>query len=365
MAGGIQVVRAETRDRVGGALAAHIRCETRPATAVPAVGKRENSILVDDVAGAAAYAASLARTGKRGKPAKPAREFLFAGLPPFGDPHEWPRELADAYFKACLAWVMACAGRHSRIALAVIHRDETAPHLHVLLVPVGERGGEPRLGWTSVRSAFCPGAGRESERLHRMQDHFHAEVASKHGLTRGQPGSQAEHTPIDRAKAAERRAELATRAQGEAEAAAATARAAVEAGSRGLLSRRRGAAGRELIAEREAAEEARAEAERDRALDQARQADEAREAAEQQAAQLRQHVAELDAHVAAIDARVEALDARARDWAEVEGLLSKFREQRKRGAPAPRPPGRGVQPGRRRAPPSDAPIVEPASGWER
>ena len=202
MAGGTQVLRVEVRDRVDGPLAAHVLGRRRPPTAV---ASRENTVLVDQVSAAAEYAAGFPRTGpKGGRPAKPGVEFVVAGPPPYG-PGEWSREQEDAYFSMALAWIVACAEPHSMISAAAIHRDETSPHLHLLMVPVGERNGVRRLGWSFIRDRFCPGPGPAAKRMSRMQDFFHAEVGRPCGLARGEKGSTATHEQIDRAQAAEAR----------------------------------------------------------------------------------------------------------------------------------------------------------------
>ena len=220
MSGGIQIVRLETRDTVDRNLVRHILGEVRPDTAVEAVGRRENTILVSDVEGATEYARSFARTGKKGgRPPKHAVDCIFGGTPPIGSPDEWPREKEDEYYLACLAWLSTYAGPHSRIAAAAIHRDETSAHLHVLFVPVSEgKDGRLKLGFTALLPRFSPGAGRARDRMSRLQDFFHAEVASKHGLERGVKGSQAKHEKVDRAKAAEFRAQTAKEKEKRAEA---------------------------------------------------------------------------------------------------------------------------------------------------
>ncbi len=121
------------------------------------------------------------------------------------------------YFSMALAWIVACAGPHSMISAAAIHRDETSPHMHVLMVPVGERKGMRRLGWSFIRDRFCPGPGPAAKRMSRMQDFFHAEVGRPCGLARGETGSTATHEQIDRAKAAERRAQAAEAREGAAD----------------------------------------------------------------------------------------------------------------------------------------------------
>ena len=276
---GIQVLRVEVRNRVDGPLAAHILGRHRPPTAV---ASRENTVVVGQVSAAAEYAAGFPRTGpKGGRPAKPGVEFVVAGPPPYG-PGEWSREQEDVYFSMALAWIVACAGPHSMISAAAIHRDETSPHMQVLMVPVGERKGMRRLGWSFIRDRFCPGPGPAAKRMSRMQDFFHAEVGRPCGLARGEKGSIATHEQIDRAQAAEarsaeaeRRAQAAEAREGDADERVSQLRTSAQAA---VDARDEAEEQREL--EEEALAEARAERERqDSAAAQARAEREQDEAA--------------------------------------------------------------------------------------
>ena len=113
-----------------------------------------------------------------------------------------------------------------------LHLDEGQPHGHILVVLADERG---RLGWNRVRKGFGM-TGSESGRalMGALQERYHREVASKFGLARGEPGSTAEHQPIDRVAGVKERIDEERRrahADGEAagrEAAAAEQRAHLE-----------------------------------------------------------------------------------------------------------------------------------------
>ena len=144
---------------------------------------------------------------------------------------------------------------------------------------------------------FCYGKGRASDRMSRMQDNFHTEVAAGFGLERGKIGSQAVHEEIDRAKAARDRTEKAELKEAAANERAEQAKTsadeleekqrldeALEAGATGRLGRQ-AKRGRELHEKRDAAFTAKAEADR------------ARQAAEQERDRAIQEAGEFQAGI--------------------------------------------------------------------
>lgn len=91
------------------------------------------------------------------------------------------RQAQDAYFKDALRWIAARFGGGRNVHLAVVHRDETTPHMQVLLTPLvdGKLQGNKLIGG--------PGG------LRSMQSEFAAKVGQPHGLVRGievQPGER-------------------------------------------------------------------------------------------------------------------------------------------------------------------------------
>ena len=160
------------------------------------------------------------------------------------------------------------------VAAAGWHRDEAAPHVHVLAVPRPE-GGSGRIGWCAVRDAavsrIC-GGGRAGSKYRVLQDDLHARVSQRFGLGRGEVGSEALHEAIDRVKAVEARTRLAQREAAQAAEGMLAAHAEHEA----LLARIGKAMEKEAELDRrteqarERAEEAEAEAEA--AVERARQA---------------------------------------------------------------------------------------------
>lgn len=84
------------------------------------------------------------------------------------------------YFEACLEWAGRRLGGRDNIVSAVVHMDETTPHLHLVAVPIldGRLNAKALIGGTK-------------HRMRAFQDEFHSEVSSKWGLGRGEP---VEHT---------------------------------------------------------------------------------------------------------------------------------------------------------------------------
>jgi hypothetical protein len=75
-----------------------------------------------------------------------------------------------AYFRDCVAWAASHFGGASNILSADIHRDEAAPHCHVLLLPIlnGRMVGSDMVG--------------DKRKLLDTQQRFHQAVASRYGL---------------------------------------------------------------------------------------------------------------------------------------------------------------------------------------
>lgn len=92
-------------------------------------------------------------------------------------------------------WICDRLGKESRVVGAAIHRDEGAPHLHVLAVPIIDG----RICWSDLRNRF--GEGEDgSTRYGRMHTKFHHEISGDFGLERGKEGSTAVHERPDRVK---------------------------------------------------------------------------------------------------------------------------------------------------------------------
>lgn len=83
----------------------------------------------------------------------------------------------EAWSKDVLEWVKEKFGGEQNIKHAVLHMDESTPHIHIVLVPIDERG---RLN----SSAFWDGPYDTS----RKQTDFYEKVGKKYGLSRGVEG---------------------------------------------------------------------------------------------------------------------------------------------------------------------------------
>ena len=89
------------------------------------------------------------------------------------------RDDIDAFFFECTDFFAERYGRENIIS-AVVHMDETTPHLHLNLMPILE--GRP-----CAKKLF------DRKALVALQTDLHKEVGRHWGLERGQEGSQAEH----------------------------------------------------------------------------------------------------------------------------------------------------------------------------
>ena len=94
----------------------------------------------------------------------------------FNDLHPWDQR---EFFRDCAEFFSNKYGEENMIS-AVIHMDETTPHMHLNFIPVNER----RL---SSKSLF------DRQKLAQLQTQLHESIGKKWGLQRGKEGSQAKH----------------------------------------------------------------------------------------------------------------------------------------------------------------------------
>lgn len=216
-----QVLRFETRGELAGGLVAHIAGHKRPETARADVDDPIVELVANREAAVGAVTALLAerkRRKVRGGAPCPAVEFVLAGPPGYGEPGEFSRDLERSWAVDTARWLVGLVGPKSVIHSAVLHRDETAPHVHVLVVPVADDG---TLGWTNLHkqigtqiAGVPPGRKAKRGAVHAaMHDDYYRHVSARYGIPRGQKGSKATHKQIDRQKAAENAARFA-RAEG-------------------------------------------------------------------------------------------------------------------------------------------------------
>ena len=96
------------------------------------------------------------------------------------------REEQDAYFEDALDWIKQERGAENVLS-AVIHRDETTPHMSVMTIPLDEK---ERLNARAI-------VGNRGK-LSQMQTDFAKQVSERHGLSRGVKGSTARHERVKR-----------------------------------------------------------------------------------------------------------------------------------------------------------------------
>ena len=178
------IIRVEKRKTAGAAaMARHALRDGQAVDNADEARRADNSVLV----GPGSAAGIMARIrdllpAKRRKDAVTCLD-LFVGASPEAM-HAMTREQQDAYFRQALAFIGDRFGGRGNIVSAVIHRDETTPHMQVLLVPLldGKLNAKKLVG--------------NRPDLVRLQDDFAAQVGEPAGLRRGERGSPAKHTSI-------------------------------------------------------------------------------------------------------------------------------------------------------------------------
>ena len=83
------------------------------------------------------------------------------------------------FFEDCTDFFCDKYGRYNVIS-AVVHEDETTPHMHLNFVPIAN-------GKLCSKDLF------DKTKLSILQTEFHEVVGKKYGLKRGKEGSQAKH----------------------------------------------------------------------------------------------------------------------------------------------------------------------------
>ena len=161
---------------------------------------------------------------RRGRRPRPYAEFMLAGPPPYADDDAWPADRELAWAKSSREWV-AKRFPDSLIVVASLHRDETSPHVHIVISPrfKNPHTGESGWGWCKARNVAATMVLNErrkkklgpSMRASRrgcgnamvvLQDDCHDHIGKPHGLARGERGSKRKHTAVDQTKAAAQRA---------------------------------------------------------------------------------------------------------------------------------------------------------------
>ena len=95
----------------------------------------------------------------------------------FSSLHPWDKQ---EFFKDCYEFFVKRYGEENIIS-AVVHNDETTPHMHLNLVPITTDG------------RLCSKELFNKQRLRDLQTDFYESVGKKYNLERGKEGSQAKH----------------------------------------------------------------------------------------------------------------------------------------------------------------------------
>lgn len=96
------------------------------------------------------------------------------------------KEQLRRYFVDALSWLCEIHGGKNRLVSAVIHHDETTPHLQAIFIPIDGRG---RLNSRAV-------LGGHKNRLSELQTEFADRVGARYGLERGRKKSPARHQSL-------------------------------------------------------------------------------------------------------------------------------------------------------------------------
>jgi hypothetical protein len=92
----------------------------------------------------------------------------------------------EQYFRLALAFISENFGGADNILTAAVHRDETTPHMQVLVMPLDQKTNR----FSASRMIGGPIG------LRNLQDQFHSRCGAPVGLERGVKGSKARHVPV-------------------------------------------------------------------------------------------------------------------------------------------------------------------------
>lgn len=177
----LRVAKIKTKGHLGAALAHNFR-ERHTANA-DAARQGDNTVLKGPGNGQDVIAAWEARAPEKiRKNAVHALEYFVGASPE--KMANMNRSQQDAYFRKALDWFEARHGADNVLS-AVIHRDETTPHLQLLVIPLDHRG--------KLNARELVGG---KATLSKMQTDFAREVGQNFGLERGRERSQATHQTI-------------------------------------------------------------------------------------------------------------------------------------------------------------------------
>ena len=211
MTGNIQFFRIDLKERYPSSLVAHINRVGKNAAPDTARTVRTPAILLSEQEEAAkAFLPSIRKSRKGtsgGRRAREAMDCLFVAPPRFG-PDEWPMEKLMDWARGCDETLRKIVGPESIIATCALHMDETAPHVHAVVIPRANDGAH---GWTKRQREFCiangippPTSRKTAKKTYGpLQDFIYEDLSVRFKVLRGKKGSKARHEEVDRARAAE------------------------------------------------------------------------------------------------------------------------------------------------------------------
>lgn len=177
----LRVGKIKTKGQLGAALSHNFRERHTPNADLDRL--HENTVLKGPEKGQDVIAAWEARAPEKiRKNAVHALEYFVGASPE--KMAVMSRTQQDAYFRKALDWFEARHGKDNVLS-AVIHRDETTPHMQILVIPLDARG---RLNARELVGGKAT--------LSKMQTDFAHEVGISFGLERGRERSQARHQTI-------------------------------------------------------------------------------------------------------------------------------------------------------------------------
>lgn len=190
---GYSILRIEKRKTAGATagMLQHALRETEVANAIP--GAPKPTVIAGAKTTAEAMtrlkegvALAKARGGPQGftKASTPALDLLVTTSRE--DMQRMTLSQQDDYFRRALAFIAAKFGGMANVLTAAIHRDETTPHMQVLVMPLDR---------TTSRFSAAKMIGGPAG-LKRMQDAFHEACGKPFGLARGERDSKATHVAI-------------------------------------------------------------------------------------------------------------------------------------------------------------------------
>ena len=177
----LRVGKIKTKGQLGAALGHNLRERHTPNADLDRL--HENTVLKGPENGKDVIAAWEARAPEKvRKNAVHALEYFVGASPE--KMAAMSRTQQDAYFRKALDWFEARHGKDNVLS-AVVHRDETTPHMQLLVIPLDARG---RLNARELVGGKAT--------LSKMQTDFAQEVGISFGLERGRERSQATHQTI-------------------------------------------------------------------------------------------------------------------------------------------------------------------------